>query len=331
MIPLCKQNNLSRSSKTYFPAILGLFSFLGILLVPLKSHCHWESFFRSLLPARQFISAGTRGPRIAEILENYRTLYLQHAAPTSEQQSAARFFSEITKNENILKVLSRIDPIPLERAQTELSELNKAVEQIKLLHQSLGSIDPPFHQVLLGNEQLLIYARSLAEIRLLAAEVHHEGPHGIAVVRKRLKAELAKAKRRWHDFYTTPYQPESGPREPGAFLREEERLHQEIERLNKKLSDLLDLEITLSGSIAREFSYKHPSAAIADAESLVRVLRDEMNRLRDNLDKAHAREHEVRQARDAYNAMSEALEEAKRRLEVMKQTKDAWVELLHAP
>lgn len=298
------------------------------LLWPQRTDSSPTSSFLRLLPARQYISAGARGPRMAEILENHRTLYLQHAAMTSEPQAAARLLAAINKNENILKILSRIDPIPLERAQTELAGLNEAVEQIKSLRRSVGALEPETQQILLGNEQFLTHAKSLAEMRLLAAEVHHEGPQGIAIVREKLKAALAKAKRRWHAFYTTP---PSATREPGAFLREEENLAQEVERLQGKLSDLLDLEITLSGSIVREFSYKHPYAAIADAESLVRVLRDEMNRLRGNLDEAHRQQHGVRQARAAYDAMAEALEEAKRRLDVMKQVGDAWTEFLHAP
>lgn len=308
----------ARSNPLCGPWVLGC---VGVftLLFPQGTYPNPAQRLFGLLPARQFISAGLRGERMAELLEVNRGLYLQHMAMHTQGTGFSTIEREIQKNLNILKHLSRTDRISLEKAEKELADINKELAWYKSLVRMLGFYEPEVTTIIRGNEYLLTHAQALAETRLLVAEVHEAGADGIAIVRKRLKASLEEARRQRYALSGN-----IAPLSESDFLEQEEKFAREVNRLQNKLRILTDLEITLSGDISRSFAQKGPNATLAEAESLARVLREQLRRLEQNM--GFFPDEQTVQSR---NSLLHTLEEANQRVELIKQEIDAWTAALH--
>lgn len=273
---------------------------VGLLFIPVFGHGHIGRF---LTRARALFLHGEQASKIAELLEDNRVLHLAHTNPIFNSDIHSNLLRRANTNRSLLRVLARRDPIALQEALQELSLIGNQRRNLEELSQSSGAT------FLQAEQAFLNEAQTMAEIRLLAAEVRAQGEEGVHKIRRQLETQWRQARE---------------SQSQGA------RTSEEVKKIEEKLNRLLQLEFTVSGAVAQEFAAKSPLMVLHEAQRMTMQQREKLFQAEQRLRSAQQTQTGLSEAQSNLRAVHKAWNEAEQWLVVVQDETAAWTAALHA-
>lgn len=297
--------------KTFFlkhltPSVkTGLVVGLVVLFAPSVSYGHIGRF---LTRARTLFLHGEQAGKISNLLEDNRVLYLAHANPLFSPGVHSNLLRQANTNRSLLRVLARRDPIALQEGVQELALVTHQRKSLEELLLSVGE-SAEAAAFLQAEQAFLKEAQTIAEIRLLAAEVRAQGEEGVQKVRKKLQAQWEQVR---------------AHRDQGSGVVEE------ANKIEEKLNHLLQLEITMSGAVTQQFATKSPIMVLHEAQRSAMQQKEKFFQAEQRLRSAQQSQTGLVEAQSNLHTAYKARNLAEQYVVVVQDEAAAWAAALHA-